>query len=271
MSDPTQRQLVVLSDAEQLCSEVAARFLVVVPALLAEQDTVTIVLTGGSMGIGVLDAINRSPDRDAVDWSRVQLWWGDERWLPTGHADRNDAQARTALLDHVPLQPEHVHPFPAADRVPGLDDAVASAAAELASYAAAGQAWPIIDLVFLGVGPDGHIASLFPGRSEIQVRDTPVVAVRNSPKPPPERLSLTRPVLNSAKRVWLVLSGAEKASVLGLALAGAQYGEVPAAGVRGREETVFFADQAAAAEVPESLIAESDEFHALHRPRLDEE
>ena len=82
-----------------------------------------------------------------------------------------------------------------------------------------------------------------------------MIPVRNSPKPPPERLSLTRPVINSSQRVWLVLAGADKASALGLALAGASRDEVPVAGIKGRKRTVFFVDGDAAAEVPETLIA----------------
>jgi 6-phosphogluconolactonase len=109
-------------------------------------------------------------------------------------------------------------------------------------------------VTFLGVGPDGHIASLFPHRSGLREREASVIAVRDSPKPPAHRLSLTRPVINSSDRVWLVLAGSDKASALGLALAGASRDEVPAAGIKGRDHTVFFVDNDAAAQVPERLI-----------------
>jgi 6-phosphogluconolactonase len=124
----------------------------------------------------------------------------------------------------------------------------------LERFASEGDRFPAIDIVFLGVGPDGHIASLFPGHDGIKERDETVISVRNAPKPPPERLSLTLPVINSARRVWLCLSGSDKASALGLALAGANASEVPAAGVTARNKTVFFIDQAAAAEVPKDLL-----------------
>ncbi|MDR2322257.1 MAG: 6-phosphogluconolactonase, partial [Microbacterium sp.] len=117
-----------------------------------------------------------------------------------------------------------------------------------------GRAWPSFAVCFLGVGPDGHIASLFPDRPEITVTEAAVLPVRDSPKPPPERITLTRPVINASKRVWLVLTGAEKASALGLALAGANYENVPAAGAKGRKRTVFFVDEAAASEVAPDLI-----------------
>jgi 6-phosphogluconolactonase len=86
------------------------------------------------------------------------------------------------------------------------------------------------------------------------VTDAAVLPVRDSPKPPPERITLTRPVINASKRVWLVLTGADKASALGLALAGASYASVPAAGAKGRRRTVFFVDEAAASEVSPDLI-----------------
>ena len=159
------------------------------------------------------------------------------------------------MLDALELPAENLHPFPASDGELSLDEAAEAYAAELAQHGVDGLPHPIFDITFLGVGPDGHIASLFPHRSGIQVTDRTVIPVRNSPKPPPERLSLTRPVINSSQRVWLVLAGADKASALGLALAGASRDEVPVAGIKGRKRTVFFVDGDAAAEVPETLIA----------------
>ena len=105
------------------------------------------------------------------------------------------------------------------------------------------------------MGPDGHIASLFPERGGIREDKLSVISVRNSPKPPPERLSLTLPTINSSARVWLVVAGADKAAALGLTLAGASINEVPAAGVEGRRKTLFFVDADATAEVPENLVA----------------
>ena len=206
------------------------------------------------MGGAVLAAINASPARDSVDWSKVNVWWGDERWLPAGDPERNETQARAALLDHVALDPTRVHPFAASDAGLDLDAAATAYAAELLAHSPANADWPHIDVTFLGMGPDGHIASLFPERSGIRETESTVIAVRNSPKPPPERLSLTLPVINSSARVWLVVAGTDKAAALGLTLAGASINEVPAAGVEGRRKTLFFVDTEAAAEVPEDLI-----------------
>ncbi|MCU1403400.1 MAG: 6-phosphogluconolactonase [Microbacteriaceae bacterium] len=249
-----ERRVLVHADKEELTGSVAARFITKVVDLLDEQPAVNIVLTGGTVGIGVLTAINASPARMSVDWSRVHLWWGDERWLPRGDAERNDQQARDALLDHVALQPENIHWPPAPDEIDDLDAAAASYASALAEAAEDGGDLPRFDITFLGVGPDGHIASLFPNREGMRVTDTTVIGVRNSPKPPPERISLTLSAINSSDRVWLVLAGADKASALGLALAGATMLEVPAAAAQGRKRTVFFVDEDAAAEVSNDLI-----------------
>ncbi|MBC7724466.1 MAG: 6-phosphogluconolactonase [Burkholderiaceae bacterium] len=252
----TQRRVLVHPDIPSLTGSVAARFITKVIDLLDDKPEVHVVLTGGGVGTGILRAINESGARDSIDWARVHVWWGDERWLPRGDAERNDFQAASALLDHVALLPEHVHAFPAAGEADDLDTAALAHASALAAHAAEGAEWPVFDITFLGIGPDGHIASLFPDAEGIEVTEGSVIAVRNAPKPPPERLSLTLGALNSSDRIWLALAGADKASALGLALAGARTSQVPAAGARGIKRTVFFVDSAAAAEVPDELIGQ---------------
>ncbi len=248
-----ERRVIVHPDKETLAGAVAARFLTKVVDLIDEFDEATVVLTGGTMGIAVLAAINSSPARDSVDWSRVNVWWGDERWLPSGDPERNETQARRALLDHVPLDSTRVHPMEASDSGFTLEESAHRYASELEAHARRDRL-PYLDITFLGMGPDGHVASLFPERPGIRETERTVVAVTGSPKPPPERLSLTLPVLNASARVWLVVAGADKASALGLTLAGASVIEVPAAGIEGRRKTLFFVDAEAAAEVPETLI-----------------
>jgi len=250
-----ERRVIVHHDKAALAAAVAARFITKVVDLIDEFDEASVVLTGGTMGSAVLEAVNTNPARDSIDWSRVNVWWGDERWLPAGDPERNETQARAALLDHVALDPARVHPFAASDSGLELDAAAAVYAQELIEHTPANASMPHFDITFLGVGPDGHIASLFPERGGIRERQLTVIPVRNSPKPPPERLSLTLPVINSSARVWLVVAGADKASALGLILAGASINEVPAAGVEGRRKTLFFVDADAAQEVPENLIA----------------
>lgn len=252
------RRVLVYPDEKTLTAAVAARFISTICRVLVDKAEANVVLTGGTVGIAVLAAINESPARDTIDWPRVTLWWGDERWVPHGRADRNDTQARAALLDHVALRPERIHWFGASDGPDDLDSAADRYARELAAAAATGSTLPQFDISFLGVGPDGHIASLFPNRDGIRVTDATVIPVRNCPKPPPERLSLTLPVINTSDRIWLVVAGADKASAVGLALADASTVEVPAAGVHGRQDTVFFVDQAAASSLPENLIASEE-------------
>lgn len=190
-----ERRVLVSPDKQALAASVAARFITKTVDIIAEQDVAHVVLTGGTIGIGTLAAVAASPSRDTVDWSKVHFWWGDERFVPKADGDRNELQARQALLELIDVPEGNVHPFAASDEVDSLEDGVAAYTAELARFAAEGQEWPRFDITFLGVGPDGHIASLFPEMAGIRVTDVPVIAVRNSPKPPPERLSLTRPAI----------------------------------------------------------------------------
>jgi 6-phosphogluconolactonase len=257
-----ERRVLVHPDKAALAGSVAARFITKVIDLLDLQDEVNVCLTGGTMGAAVLEAINSSSARDSVDWSRVTFWWGDERYLPHGDPDRNDTQSRAALLDHLGLAESQIKPYPAPGEQPDIAAAARAYEQVLAAAAPEGSAYPRFDITFLGVGPDGHVASLFPEHANVNETERVVVAETNSPKPPPERLTLTLPVINSSERIWLVLAGADKAGALGLALAGASANDVPAAGVEGRRRTVFFVDQEAAGEVPETLMAPSNYWTA---------
>lgn len=250
----TEKRVVIAEDAAVLADAVAARFLGRVAKRTASGKASHIALTGGSMGAAVLAAASRQPRAAQVDWSLVNFWWSDERWVPRGHGDRNDRQSREALLDSLQIPAENIHSVAGSDEGIDLDEAAARYAAELARFGTDAHPWPSFQICFLGVGPDAHIASLFPDRPEISIVDRAVVSVRDSPKPPPERVTMTRPVINSSQRVWMVMSGADKAAALGLALAGASYQSVPAGGAKGTRRTVFFVDQAAAAKVPPELI-----------------
>lgn len=243
-------------DARALAEAVAGRLITRLVERLADAGHAHLCLTGGGIGTAVLAAIAGSPARDSVDWSRVDIWWGDERYLPEGYADRNETSARAALLNHVPLNPDRVHPIPGPWGSHSDVDAAAEAyAATLAAAARPedhGPA-PAMDVVLLGIGPDAHVASLFPGQPALH--DTrPCVAVRGAPKPPPVRVTLTLPTINAAREVWILASGAEKASAVHLALTeGAGPFQVPAAGARGRNRTLVLIDEAAAAKLPKGL------------------
>jgi 6-phosphogluconolactonase len=246
--------VVVEPTPHELAARVADRFLTRVKARTKNGRIAHVALTGGSMGSAVLRAVAAHPKVGRIDWSRVHFWWGDERFVASDDQDRNVLQSRQALLDHIQVPAENIHEVAAADGDLTLDGAAEAYAVELAKFGTEEHPWPSFAVCFLGVGPDGHIASLFPDRPEVTETDAAVLPVRDSPKPPPERVTMTRPVINSSKRVWLVLTGADKASALGLALAGASYTNVPAAGAKGRKRTIFFVDQAAASEVSEDLI-----------------
>lgn len=242
-------------DAAAVAEATAARLLAQVASAVVRTGVAHVVLTGGGVGTASLAAISRSSARATIDWRAVHLWWGDERFLPPGDADRNETQARAALLDALPVPAAQVHPMPALGAGPWSDDPDAAArqyATELAARAPEADGVgrdqvPRFDVVLLGVGPDGHVASLFPGHAALA---TPpgisVVGVHGSPKPPPIRVSLTFEALNRAEQVWLLAAGAEKADAVGRAFAGAPVEEIPAVGVRGTQDTIWLLDEAAA-------------------------
>ena len=242
--------VVVHPDAETLALGTAARLLLRLMDAQSVHQPVHVGLTGGGMGTRVLAAVAASPLRDAVDWTGVHVWWGDERFLPAGDPERNETQARAALLDALPLPPENVHAAPPADAVASPDDAAVAYAAELARFAAdgddAGPAVPAFDVLMLGVGPDGHVASLFPGQATLGVVDRTTVGVTDSPKPPPERVSLTLPAIEAAQEVWLIVAGADTADAVQRALAGEDPTAIPASAVRGRSRTLWLLDVDAA-------------------------
>ncbi len=242
-AEPT---LVVAADDTALAAVVAARLIERITAAQTARGTASVVLAGGGVAIAALGAVAASPDRDRIDWTQVELWWGDERFVPAGDPDRNEGQAGAVLLDQLPLDPAKVHPMGASDGPDSsVEDAAARYAGLLAAAAPPGAVVPLFDVLLLGMGPEGHTASIFPG-SPAARDDRPVFAVRDCPKPPPTRISLGFSALSSAREVWLVASGAAKAEALALAYAGARPIELPAAGPRGREATVWLLDDAAA-------------------------
>jgi 6-phosphogluconolactonase len=249
-------QVLIHRDAELLAQAVAARLVTRLVDICAARGEAALVLTGGGIGTRVLTELAASPARDAVDWRHLDIWWGDERFLPAGDPQRNDTIARRALLDHVDVRPARVHPMPGPDGPDGNDPEAAGAryAGWLASASRPedhGET-PSFDVLLLGIGPDAHVASLFPGMPALYEERT-VVAVHGAPKPPPVRLSLTLPAIRAAREVWIIASGTDKAGAVRLALSGSGQVQVPAAGAKGRQQTLFLLDRAAAARVPSQL------------------
>lgn len=246
--------IVVVRDAELLAEAVAARLLTRLLDAQALRGAASVVLTGGGVGIAVLEAVRRSPARHAVDWQRVDVWWGDERFVAADDPERNELQARRALLDHLDLDPARVHPMGHLDGPDGEDADAAAAryAAELRAAAPADHEVPAFDVLLLGIGPEGHTASIFP-ESPAAHDERTVVGVHGCPKPPPTRISLGFAALGEAREAWFVVAGESKAGAVEMALSGAGRVQVPAAGVHGRTATLWLLDEAAAARLPRDL------------------
>ena len=208
-----------------------------------------IVLTGGGTGVAMLEHVGAHAEK--IVWSKVHVFWGDERYVPEDDDERNEKQAREALLDHVDIPARNVHAMPASDGEFGDDLDAAALAYEhvLAANAEDGDPAPNFDVHLLGMGEEGHINSLFPHTPAVRARSRLVVGVPDSPKPPPRRITLTLPAIQRSLEVWLVVSGAAKADAVAAAVGGADPVEVPAAGAVGREATVWLLDKAAAAKL----------------------
>lgn len=216
-------------DADEVATGAAEAVAARVQELLAEQSEVNLVVTGGTVGILTLAKLREL----SMDWSRVQIWWGDERFVEKQSGDRNELQAKKALLDHIEIPAANLHPFPASDEGLSLDEA-----ADAFRKVVAGVKF---DILLLGIGPDGHIASLFPGKN---AEGELVVAEHDSPKPPPQRLSLSYEAINSAREVWFTVAGADKQSAVATAF-GDSPEELPVGRVSGHERTVWFVDATA--------------------------
>jgi len=247
---PAQPELIIQPTAESLATDVAVRLLTTLARAQQNRGRAALALTGGSILEQVWSAIAATPSRDTVDWSRVDVFWGDERYVPADSEERNDGAANRLLFSQPPFKAARLFPMPASDGpYADLDQAAAGYARQLAEARRPDDpdVVPNFDLVLLGVGPDGHCASLFPEHPSAYDESESVIAVRNSPKPPPLRISLSFTALAAANEIWFVASGAGKAQAVALALSGAGRIQVPSAGPRGRFRTLWLVDRDAAA------------------------
>ena len=236
--------VVVHRGRQELADAAAARLVVALVDAQSARGAAHVSLTGGSMGSHIITSVTRVPARDAVDWSQVHVWWGDERWLPTGDADRNDTQNDAAGLATLGLDPAKVH------RVAGPDQSDSpEESARLYGDALHRAGDELFDVMVLGVGPDGHVASLFPHHPTAGHEGSAAVAVHDSPKPPPIRVSLTRERLQRSREVWFLVSGADKADAVVRGVTGAPFETTPAAHVHGVERTLWLVDSEAATDL----------------------
>ncbi|ORB86800.1 6-phosphogluconolactonase [Mycobacterium kansasii] len=236
-------------DSENLVEAAGQRLIRAIDSAVAARGQALIVLTGGGNGIALLRYLGTAGPR--IDWSKIHLFWGDERYVSEDDDERNDKQARAALLNHVDIPPSQVHPMAASDGEFGTDLDAAALAYEqiLAANSAPGQRAPNFDVHLLGMGPEGHVNSLFPHTAAVRETTRLVVPVDDSPKPPPQRITLTLPAIQRSREVWLIVSGRAKADAVAAAVAGADPVTVPAAGAVGRDKTVWLLDEEAAAKL----------------------
>jgi 6-phosphogluconolactonase len=245
-----KRVIEIFPDSETLVEAGSRRLVDAIHAAVAARGRALIVLTGSGNGIELLRHLTKPPQQ--IDWSKVHLFWGDERYVPEDDDERNEKQARAALLDHIDIPPSHVHPMPASDGEFGTDLAAAALAYEqlLAANAEPGDPAPNFDVHLLGVGPEGHINSVFPNTPAVRETTRMVVEVDDSPKPPPLRITFTMPAVQRSREVLLLVSGAAKADAVAAAIGGSDPVALPAAGAVGRENTIWLLDAEAAAKLP---------------------
>lgn len=243
------RVVEVFPNTETLVEAGSRRLVDAIQAAVAARGRALIVLTGSGNGIALLRYLIEPPRE--IEWSKVHLFWGDERYVPEDDDERNEKQAREALLDHIDIPSNQVHPMPASDGEFGADLAAAALAYEqlLAANAEPGNPAPNFDVHLLGVGPEGHINSVFPDTPAVREATRMVVEVEDSPKPPPQRITFTMPAVQRSREVLLLVSGASKADAVAAAIGGTDPVSVPAAGAVGRESTIWLLDEEAAAKL----------------------
>ncbi|WP_370329629.1 6-phosphogluconolactonase [Mycolicibacterium hippocampi] len=234
------------SDSAELVAAAGDRLVGAITEAIAARGVAAIVLTGGGTGIALLKRVGERSDE--IDWDKVHVYWGDERFVPADDDERNDKQAREALLDHVGIPATNVHAMAATDGEFGDDlDAAAQGYAQLLDESF--EAGPEFDVHLLGMGGEGHVNSLFPDTAAVRETERLVVGVADSPKPPPRRITLTLPAVKRSREVWLVVSGAGKAEAVAAAVGGADPVDVPSAGAVGSEATVWLLDEDAASKL----------------------
>lgn len=271
------RKLIVYPNKDLMIQAGAQRFVLALLDLLAERlpdgthrIRVDVALSGGSAA-QPLGLVLNDPLADAIDWSRVHFWWSDERFVPAYDTDRNALEARRLLLDQLvadgKLPESNIHEMAAdtrsADDIADVmdqadsDDASVRAAADAANDALLDDVAsdyerelvnelgpePVIDLMILGMGPDGHYASLFPGHDEVKVTDRLTVGVNHSPKMPPLRVSLTAPLIARSRHTWFFAAGAGKAESLAHVFEQPNNPDYPSSYANGVDEFIWFSTE----------------------------
>jgi 6-phosphogluconolactonase len=205
----------IFPNTETLIAAAAKAFVQLARNVISEKGRFAVALTGGNTPRPIYQLL-ASAYREQIAWPQVHFFWGDERYVPPDDADSNYRMAREALLDHLAVPAENVQRMPT--EFPQPDDAAKSYEKTLRDFWNASL--PRFDLLQLGLGADGHVASLFPYSSLLQEQKRLVAAVTGSPKPPPIRLTLTLPAINRAAQIHFYVAGSEKAQALKSTLEG---------------------------------------------------
>lgn len=237
-------QIKISDDADTLAGAVAEALIERLAEIQAEGRIPDVCLSGGTTAALVHRKVASSMNGLDVDWDEVNFWWGDERYVAASSEERNALHAHRDLLDPVEADPARVHEMPALDSGMELAEAALAYSTEVRNHGSGG-----FDIVMLGMGPDGHIASLFPGSDQVRDDDHIAVAVPDSPKPPSARISLTLGALNRARSVWFLVPGAGKAEAVAASLVGQDPLRTPASGVSGELETIWWLDKASSSSV----------------------
>lgn len=235
----------VFPDTERLAAAAAARWIALCHAALGARGAFHVALSGGSTPKRLYQWLARPDQQAVIDWSRVQLWFGDERAVPPDHADSNFRMARETLLDHIAIPPQNIHRMRAEPA--RIEQDAETYAAELRRQLPQDDAGtPVFDLILLGMGADGHTCSLFPDTPILREHARSVAAVHVQ-RLDSWRLSLTYPVLDAARQLLFLVAGADKAAMLRQICRGE--GNVPVLGIRPRGAVEWYLDEAAAAEL----------------------
>lgn len=206
----------------------------------ASPEPVHLCLTGGRIANRIYEAFADLVEDSDLDPARVELWWGDERFVPTEDPDRNAGHTLAILARTLPLTSAHTHSMAAADGIADADASALTYAKELGDTA--------FDICLLGVGEDGHVASIFPDHPSFEETAHTVIGVNDSPRPPASRISLTVPTLNRSREVWFLVAGADKAEAVSRSWKGDP--TLPAGVVRGQERTLWLVDRPAGSGIP---------------------
>ncbi|MBE2201591.1 MAG: 6-phosphogluconolactonase [Anaerolinea sp.] len=250
--DSHNYQILALPDPEALAAEAARRFVSLAVYAIVTHGRFSVALSGGGTPEAMHRLLAQAPLKNQVTWENVHVFWGDERFVPPDDPDSSQRMARETLLNNVPIPAANIYPMPTVGLTP---DAAAQQYARTISNFFAPFA-PRFDLVFLGMGADGHTASLFPGQTAVTTsHEQLVTAVFHAPKPPPIRLTLTYQAINQAANIIFLVSGSSKADMIARIFAPERDPvRYPAQGVRpGNGRLLWLLDNEAAQKLADTL------------------